>query len=75
MYHHNQQIQVLLLSSVIAPTVATNVFAAVIISSPGLIPIAFKGNLIASVPELTPIAYLVPISLANFFSKTCSGFS
>ena len=45
--------------SVIAPTVATKVFAAVITSSPFLIPRVFKESLIASVPELTPTAYFV----------------
>ena len=60
--------------SVIAPTVATNVLAAVITSSPGLIPIAFNDNLIASVPELTPTAYLEPISLENLFSKFVNSF-
>ena len=61
-------------NSVIAPTVATNVLAAVIISSPGLILIAFKDNLMASVPEFTPTAYLVPISFAKFFSNLFSSF-
>ena len=56
-------------SSDIAPTVATKVFAAVITSSPGLIPITFKLSFIASVPEFTPTAYLEPIKLANFFSN------
>ena len=54
-------------SSQIAPTVATKVFAAVMTSSPFLIPKVFKLNLIASVPEFTPTAYFVPISFANFF--------
>ena len=53
--------------SVIAPTVATNVFAAVITSSPIPTFKAFKDNLIASVPEFTPIAYLQPINFAKFF--------
>ena len=57
-------------SSTIAPIVATKVFAAVIISSPCFTSIVFKLNLIASVPEFTPTAYLVPISFANFFSKS-----
>ena len=61
-------------NSHIAPTVATNVLAAVIISSPGLIFKTFRLNLIASVPELTPTAYFVPINLANFFSKIFNGF-
>ena len=56
-------------SSIIAPTVATNVLAAVITSSPLPISKAFKDNLIASVPEFTPIAYFDPISLANLFSN------
>ena len=54
-------------NSHIAPTVATKVFAAVITSSPGLIPIVFKLSFIASVPEFTPTAYFVPIKFANFF--------
>ena len=61
-------------SSVIAPTVATKVLAAVITSSPGFIFKHFKLSLIASVPELTPTAYLVPIKFANFFQiliKVC----
>ena len=41
--------------------------AAVITSSPGLIFIDFKDNFKASVPELTPTAYLVPINFAKFF--------
>ena len=53
--------------SVIAPTVATNVFAAVITSSPIPTFNAFNDNLIASVPELTPTAYFVPINFAKFF--------
>ena len=56
-------------SSQIAPTVATNVFAAVITSSPEPTPRALSESLIASVPELTPIAYLVPISSAKLFSN------
>ena len=56
-------------SSQIAPTVATNVFAAVIISSPCLTPKTFKLNFIASVPEFTPTAYFVPISFETFFQK------
>ena len=58
--------------SVIAPTVATKVLAAVITSSPFLIFKAFKDNLIASVPEFTPTAYLEPINFANFVSKIFS---
>ena len=50
-------------SSLIAPTVATKVLAAVMISSPLFIPRAFNDNLIASVPEFTPIAYLTPLVL------------
>ena len=61
-------------NSVIAPMVATKVFAAVIISSPGFIPIDFKDSFNASVPELTPIAYLVPINFAKFFSKIANSF-
>ena len=61
-------------NSHIAPTVATKVFAAVIISSPCLIPSVFRLSLIASVPEFTPTAYLVPINLENFFSNSCNGF-
>ena len=49
-------------NSDIAPTVATKVLAAVITSSPLETPFAFKESLIASVPELTPMAYFVPIS-------------
>ena len=60
--------------SVIAPTVATKVLAAVITSSPLPIFKAFKDNFIASVPELTPIANLVPINFAKFFSNCCRGF-
>ena len=60
--------------STIAPTVATKVFAAVITSSPGKIPIDFRDNLSASVPELTPTAYLVPISFAKFFSNFFNSF-
>ena len=56
-------------SSVIAPTVATKVFAAVITSSPSLIPITLRDNFNASVPEFTPTAYLVPIKFENFFQK------
>ena len=48
---------------------ATNVLAAVITSSPLPISKAFKDNLIASVPEFTPIAYFDPINLANLFSN------
>ena len=44
-------------SSAIAPTVAIKVFAVVITSSPGTTPFALKASFIASVPELTPIAY------------------
>ena len=59
--------------SVIAPTVATKVLAAVITSSP--LPIfAFKDNFIASVPELTPIANLVPINFAKFFQIVAEVF-
>ena len=58
----------------IAPTVATNVLAAVITSSPGFISRTFKLNFIASVPELTPTAYFVPIKLANFFSNIVNSF-
>ena len=53
-------------NSQIAPTVATKVFAAVITSSPCLIPIVFKLSFIASVPEFTPTAYFVPIILQIF---------
>ena len=56
-------------SSVIAPTVATKVLAVVITSSLALILRHFRDNLIASVPELTPIAYLDPIKLAKLFSN------
>ena len=59
--------------SQIAPTVATKVLAAVSTSSPGLTPPAFKLNLMASVPELTPSAYLVPISCENLDSNSASG--
>ena len=59
-------------NSHIAPTVATKVFAAVITSSPGFIPITFQLSFIASVPEFTPTAYYVPISFANFFSNFVS---
>jgi len=52
--------------------VATNVLEAVIISSPGFIPIDLRDNFIASVPELTPTAYFDPISLANFLSNISS---
>ena len=52
--------------SVIAPTVATNVFAAVITSSPIPTFKAFKDNFIASVPEFTPIIFTLLI-LQNFF--------
>ena len=34
---------------------------------------ALSDNLIASVPELTPIAYLVPINLAKLFSNLVNG--
>ena len=61
-------------SSQIAPTVATKVFAAVMTSSPFLIPKVFKLNFIASVPEFTPTAYFVPMSFANFFSNSKKGF-
>jgi hypothetical protein len=61
-------------NSVIAPIVATKVLAAVITSSPCFTPKTFKLNFIASVPELTPIAYLDPINFAKFFSKVCNGF-
>lgn len=60
--------------SVIAPTVATNVFAAVITSSPIPTFKAFKDNFIASVPEFTPIAYLQPINFAKFFSNLLNSF-
>ena len=56
-------------SSQIGPTVATNVFAAVITSSPGPMFNALRDSLIASVPELTPIAYFVPINLAKLSSN------
>ena len=46
---------------------STKVFAAVITSSPGLIPIVFKLSFIASVPEFTPTAYFVPINCKFFF--------
>ena len=61
-------------SSIIAPTVATKVFAAVITSSPKPIPLAFNASLIASVPELTPIACFDPINCANFCSNSVKGF-
>ena len=60
--------------SVIAPTVATKVLAAVITSSPCPTPNARKDNLIASVPELTPIANLVPIKFAKLFSNLSNSF-
>ena len=34
----------------------------------------FKESLIASVPEFTPTAYLVPISFAKFFSNLYNSF-
>ena len=34
----------------------------------------FNDNFIASVPEFTPTAYLVPINLANDLSNFCKGF-
>ena len=58
----------------IAPTVATKVFAAVITSSPLPTPRAFRDNLIASVPEFTPTANLLPINLENLFSNFKRGF-
>ena len=57
-------------NSAIAPTVATNVLAAVITSSPNETPFAFNESLIASVPEFTPNACLTPIS----FEKLASNF-
>ena len=60
-------------NSAIAPTVATNVFAVVITSSPNSTPTYLSESLIASVPEFTPTAYSAPISLANSFSNFLSG--
>ena len=60
-------------SSVIAPTVATKVLAVVITSSFAFMLRHLRDNLIASVPELTPTAYLDPIKLAKFFSNSLSG--
>ena len=62
MYHHNLQNWFAPIS-VIAPTVATKVFAHVIISSPGLIPRATRDNLIASVPELTQLQIYSSLNL------------
>ena len=58
--------------SVIAPTVATNVFAAVITSSPGPTFKTRRESFMASVPEFTPTAYFVPMSFAKFFSNFSS---
>ena len=60
--------------SVIAPAVATKVLAAVITSSPGPTFKTFKESFIASVPELTPTANLVPIKFANLFSNDFNSF-
>ena len=60
--------------SAMAPTVATNVLAAVITSSPGFIPRARRLSFIASVPLLTPIANLLPINFAKACSNSASGF-
>lgn len=49
----------------IAPTVAMNVLAAVITSSPGCTPTACSARLSASVPELTPIACFAPMAPPN----------
>ena len=56
-----------------APTVATKVFAAVITSSPGLIPNALREILIASVPLPTPTAYFVSNNSAKDFSNSRNG--
>ena len=42
-------------------------------SSPGPMFKALRDSLIASVPELTPIAYLVPINLAKLSSNLVKG--
>ena len=60
-------------SSPMAPTVAMKVLAVVMTSSPGPTPSAFRPSLMASVPELTPIAWRVPIIAANFCSNSRTG--
>ena len=52
-----------------APTVAINVLATVITSSPWPMFKDFNDKVNASVPLLVPIAYFIPINLANFFSN------
>ena len=59
---------------IIEEAVATAVFETVKTSSPFLMPQDRRAMCNASVPLFTPIAYLVPINLANSFSKKPTSF-